>query len=537
MIILFNLPNTNISGKHLRLFLFFFISISLRIYAQISPGDLTNAHSDLEGMSSCTKCHEIGERVKNSKCLFCHTEVNDLIKSGKGYHSHSDVVGKNCSECHSEHHGRDFRIVNFNSKNFIHTKTSFPLTGSHTKVKCTECHNSKNIKNLEAFEKKAEWMGLSSVCSSCHQDYHQGTLGTNCNKCHNTEKFRPSLFNHEDAKFKLTGSHLKTDCSKCHKIEKRQGREFQKFKGILFSSCENCHRDIHSGKFGKDCRKCHNTNSFQSVDKQVFDHNKTGFVLIGKHQTVNCNSCHKNNFTEKLKHEKCIDCHTDFHNGEFAAGGIVKNCNECHSENGFSPSLYTLAQHNVSVFPLTGSHLAASCANCHLKENKWKFRNIGAACNDCHRDVHQGEINEKFYLINGCSNCHLTDGWNIITFDHNKTEFPLAGKHREIKCRNCHFAGNDAGRQRFKSLNGYCTECHEDIHVNQFGSGKSEECSRCHSSYNWKPEKFDHNKTKFTLEGAHSKLQCSECHKKIMTGDKTFIKYKLENFQCASCHS
>ncbi len=33
------------------------------VYGQISPGDLSNAHKDLEGMSNCTKCHVLGDKV------------------------------------------------------------------------------------------------------------------------------------------------------------------------------------------------------------------------------------------------------------------------------------------------------------------------------------------------------------------------------------------------------------------------------------------------------------------------------------------
>ena len=108
----------------MKLVLLFIISVFCSYsFAQISPGDLTKAHADLEGMSNCTKCHELGEKVYNSKCLDCHTEIKSLINSGKGYHSGTDVKGKECFSCHSEHHGRNFRIVNFDSKNFLKSTT------------------------------------------------------------------------------------------------------------------------------------------------------------------------------------------------------------------------------------------------------------------------------------------------------------------------------------------------------------------------------------------------------------------------------
>jgi nitrate/TMAO reductase-like tetraheme cytochrome c subunit len=521
--------------KH-RLLLILLI-IPLSVSAQISPGDLTRAHANLEGLSNCTSCHEIGERVKNFKCLNCHTEVNELIRNKRGYHSTSEVTSKNCADCHSEHHGRNFRIVNFNPEKFDHSKTTFDLTGRHRNIKCKDCHNKMNILDAEALKKNADWMGLSTNCISCHIDYHQGTLGRDCSSCHNTAAFKPSLFDHNKSMFKLTGAHITTACIKCHPVSTKEGKEFQKFKGIQFSSCENCHKDIHGGRLGKDCKSCHSTNSFRSINQNNFDHSKTDFPLLGRHITVSCNSCHKTNFSIRLEHDKCYDCHTDYHQGEFISGSSIRDCSHCHNEQGFTPSLFTIDQHLRTDLPLTGAHLAVPCAACHKINEKWTFRKTGRECIDCHKNIHGEELNIRFTSDQGCRSCHETSSWHTISFDHNNTEFPLEGRHKSVTCRSCHFKDNDVTKQRFTALNKYCTECHTDVHVKQFGYGSSEECSRCHTFDNWKPDKFDHNQTRFSLEGAHSKLKCSECHKTVSAAAGTFIKYKLEDFRCASCHS
>ena len=79
-----------------------------KLHAQISPGDLTKAHADLEGIFKCTQCHILGDKVSNDKCLECHKEIKSRIDQKKGYHASREVRGKDCAVCHSEHHGRNF---------------------------------------------------------------------------------------------------------------------------------------------------------------------------------------------------------------------------------------------------------------------------------------------------------------------------------------------------------------------------------------------------------------------------------------------
>jgi nitrate/TMAO reductase-like tetraheme cytochrome c subunit len=523
--------------KKLTSVLYIFFCFQINLLAQISPGDLTKAHAHLEGLSNCTKCHVLGEQIYNAKCLDCHTEIKDLIQKGRGYHSGSEVSGKNCWSCHSEHHGRNFRIVNFNPDGFNHNKTGFELTGGHKKLECESCHQNKFIKNNELKKRPDTYLGLVQSCNSCHSDFHQGTLGENCSDCHNTEKFKPAAgFNHDKAAIKLTGVHKTVECIKCHPVEMRNGEKFQKFKGIAFSNCSSCHKDVHQGKFGQDCQSCHSANSFHQINQSAFNHSKTGFPLIGRHNTVKCNDCHKQNQTVQLIHEKCTDCHKDYHKGEFTENGLIRDCSGCHNEFGFTPTLYTIEKHNAAKFKLTGSHLAVPCANCHYKTNEWHFKNIGLECIDCHNNVHGKEITTQFLGNNNCLGCHNTASWITISFEHEKTGFNLLGKHIDVSCGNCHYRGNNEALKEFKfvSLEKSCLGCHNDFHYGQFNES---ECERCHTFNNWQPAKFDHSKTKFFLEGAHSKLQCFQCHKVVNEKNISYIRYKLENFKCADCHS
>lgn len=519
----------------MRTLLFIFI-ISISVYPQISPGDLTNSHSRLEGISNCTKCHVLGKQVDNSKCLACHNEIKDLISSGRGYHSSGDVKGKTCSLCHSEHHGRNFRIVSFNKDNFDHNKTLFNLTGKHSKTQCVSCHQKKFIKFSSGNMRNNSYLGLDMKCISCHEDFHQNTLSNECTNCHSTEAFKPApKFNHNNSLFKLSGAHINVQCIKCHFWVKKDGKDFQKFKGIIFASCMNCHKDIHQGKFGNDCRNCHETSSFKKINRQAVDHNKTNFPLIGKHISVSCQACHKNDLNSKPKYKNCTDCHSDFHKGDFVVNGVVKDCRDCHNEYGYSPSHFTIESHNKTSYELTGSHLAVSCQNCHFINNSWHFRNIGKNCIDCHQNVHGNELNAQFMPNNDCTTCHRTINWYNIQYDHNKTSFKLVGKHSLIECGKCHHNQENGNKvYRFVSTKPECYNCHKDIHFGQF---KNSPCIKCHGFSDWKPVAFDHNKTGFPLEGAHKNIICQACHKNVEVNGNVFVKYKLENFKCAACHS
>ncbi len=511
------------------------------VHSQISPGDLTNAHSELEGISNCTKCHELGEEVKSSKCLDCHSEISELINSNRGYHSSNDVKSKECFDCHSEHHGRNFQIVRFDKASFDHKKAKFELLGRHSQIKCEECHNSKYITDEKIKQKKNTFLGLNPDCLSCHTDFHQQTLSPICLDCHDFNSFRPApKFNHLKAEFQLTGAHENVKCISCHPKTKKEGKDFQQFTNLKFEKCLDCHKDPHSGKFGSNCESCHKTTSFKDIlNLDRIDHNSTGFPLIGKHQNIECKSCHGNNLSRSIKHDLCIDCHNDYHKGDFKKGREIADCKECHNEFGFSPSLYTIEKHNQSNFVLIGSHLAIPCKKCHFIDNEWKFRVEGEKCIYCHENVHGNEISSPYLTDNNCENCHSSQSWSTVKFDHNRTEFILKGKHAEIDCRDCHIKETFSGKfvHLFKSVKTNCEFCHEDNHAGQFKKGEFSECAQCHTFKNWKPENFDHNNSRFKLEGAHVNVACVKCHTPFIENGKKYFKYKFEEIKCAVCHS
>jgi hypothetical protein len=326
----------------------------LQVSAQLSPGDLAEAHKHLEGISNCTKCHVLREKVSNEKCLDCHKEIATRINAGRGYHASSDVDGKECASCHNDHHGRKFEMIRFDSDGFDHGLAGYALQGRHGQIDCSQCHKSAFIADKALKERSGTYLGLEQECLSCHDDTHQGTLGTDCASCHDFNRFRPAPgFNHDRSSFPLKGAHREVDCARCHKTETRNGKVWQAFRGVAHNNCTACHRDVHENRFGQNCTSCHSEASFhQILNRSAFNHTATGFPLRGKHASVTCTSCHKNGYTAAIPHDRCADCHEDYHRRQFVTENGVTDCLQCHDENGFSPTLFTIERHNSSPFPL-----------------------------------------------------------------------------------------------------------------------------------------------------------------------------------------
>jgi len=520
--------------------LFVLLFISTVSIAQISPGELSSVHSQLEGMSNCTQCHLLGEKLSNDKCLACHTELKERITQNKGYHSSAVVKGKECAICHSDHHGVGFQIIKFEEKIFNHNLVGYPLTGAHSKKICVGCHTSKNISNPKIKAKKFTFLGLKTNCLSCHTDYHQSTLSSNCTICHNPNAFKPaSKFNHANAKYQLNGKHKNVACIKCHKQESKNGIKFIKYNGLQYRSCINCHVDVHKNQFGQNCIQCHSNESFViTTGIKNFDHTKTKYKLEEKHISVDCKLCHKVNYTTTIKYEKCTDCHVDYHKNQFVKNEVSPDCSTCHNLSGFVNFSYTIEQHNKSVFPIQGAHTAIPCFECHKKTDKWSFKDVGKKCIDCHKDYHKDFISKKYYPEDNCLSCHNEKTWNEINFEHSKTNFKLLGAHATQTCKQCHFTENTDGtkQQKFINLSVICTTCHVDKHFQQFDKDGSTDCTRCHENDKWKPIKFNHNSTLFKLDGKHINVLCVKCHKPAIVNQNKYIQYKI-SIKCESCHS
>ena len=514
----------------------------LNVNAQISPGELALPHAHLEGITHCTQCHTTGNKVTREKCLDCHKIIQANITANKGYHASKEVNSKQCVVCHNDHHGREFQLIKIEKKNFNHANAGYVLKGKHLKTECASCHKAAFIKDPILKKKPNTYLGLSQECLSCHADYHQGKLSSKCITCHNFETFKKATgFDHSKTHFPLLGEHKNVECLKCHKSEIIDGKTAQKFTGLQFANCTPCHKDVHNNKFGQNCKQCHTEESFAfNKSRKVFNHDKTNFKLIGKHLLVDCKKCHTGkSMTTPVKHNYCTDCHADYHKGDFEHKGISPDCNECHTNDGFSPSNFTIEKHNATKFKLEGAHLATSCTACHKKQKNWSFKKIGRKCVDCHTNEHKGFIAEKFFPNEDCTICHNVTEWSKVTFDHNKTNYKLEGSHTKANCAACHYKKDDKGTeiQLFANLSHDCSTCHKDAHNGEFAVNGKTDCYRCHGFDKWENSKFDHNTSRYKLEGPHKTVKCEECHKPKWNEKGKYINYRIEKFECSDCHS
>ncbi len=298
--------------------------------------------------------------------------------------------------------------------------------------------------------------------------------------------------------------------------------------GFLFSISVFAQKSPHGDKLLNDCSECHSTGSWLvNTLASTFDHNKTGFSLIGQHQQIDCKMCHLSlNFASEKGKSDCASCHLDVHQ-QF----LGNDCEECHSSQSWIISDVSKIHYN-SRFPLTGPHANADCFECHLSENLLQFRPLGIECIDCHRAEYMATASPN-HVTSGystdCFDCHnmRSANWSADGFEHGF--FPLTGGHSLNDCSICHTSGT------FEAIPSDCVSCHlEDynstLDPSHLASNFSTDCAECHTINAWTPSTFDHDGLYFPIySGRHQGewTNCIECH--TVAGN-----YNL--FSCIDCH-
>lgn len=287
--------------------------------------------------------------------------------------------------------------------------------------------------------------------------------------------------------------------------------------------------DNPHGSFKDECSLCHSAEGWKPAHvKPAFDHGKRyGFPLTGAHATDDCLSCHT---TLEFKQSKtqCESCHSDPHRGEMGS-----DCARCHSARSFVDRSAMLQQHQMTRFPLSGSHAALECENCHrpTAQGQMQFVNTRAECQACHLTDYQAARTPDHSagaFPTDCVQCHSTLTWSTAKFDHDRSAFPLTGKHRTAACAQCH------GDGVFRGKTTDCYTCHTADYVsaaapNHVQSQLPHACVVCHNTSAFQPAAYNHDLTAFPLTGAHRAAACNDCH-----GDGV---YRGKATACEGCHT
>jgi hypothetical protein len=350
-----------------------------------TPFALVGKHTTV----ACAKCHQEIERKEKGKPILFTAKPYDDCSPCHGSPHRNMLAGRHCASCHTP---ADWRTPRGGAR-FNHDLAAFKLTGRHTDVACDKCHKAGAFSRA-----KVTGTSVSRKCASCHADYHRGDFTARfngeCERCHTTAGFSPSTFQiaaHSSSRFPLSGAHLATPCGQCH-AKGPDGRRIFQFASRL---CQGCHKDRHEGRFAREmrnrsCDACHTPRDWSPVN---FDHSRTGFVLVGKHASSGCSSCHmrreasgKSSMQYNGTPTRCESCHKELHNAQFASGGRT-DCSRCHQPAGWS--VLTFDHSRQSAFALTGAHKRVQCKECHHLERPGtvpfvRFRPLSTKCESCH---------------------------------------------------------------------------------------------------------------------------------------------------------
>lgn len=423
-----------------------------------------------------------------------------------------DSFPADCELCHIT---EDWHTIRKDFE-FDHAKlTGYPLVGAHAAAGCLLCHNDRGP--VEAFARRG--------CQGCHEDPHQGHMGTSCDVCHDQQTWRPNemIAEHASTRFPLIGAHALAACFACH--PGATAGNFQRAD----THCESCHTKDLARATNPDhvelgwttgCEECHRPTAFTDVR---FGHTDA-FPLAGAHGQIACDACHENNVFTALP-TNCDACHLADYQGTtnpaHPAAGFPLDCSQCHSLTpGWRP-----ADFDHDTFALTGAHTTTSCNQCH---QGGVFAGTPRDCEECHLADYNGATDPNHATAGfptQCDACHTTNpGWSPAELNHDF--FPLTGGHVALDCAACHEGGV------FQGTPDDCASCHladynRTSDPNHQQAGFPTTCDDCHSTNpGWTPAVLNHDF--FPLTAGHSAVDCASCHENgVFQGTST---------DCSTCH-
>ncbi len=471
----------------------------------------------------CADCHiNNNYNITTTTCVSCH------LKDFQGTTNPNHVTGgfpQTCDTCHN--------TSAWQPAQFDHSKSGFPLTGSHQVPprQCADCHVNNNY-NI-----------TTTTCISCHQnDYNNATtpvphsgFPTTCEQCHDTVQWTDGKFDHSTTGFTLTGQHTVPPraCTDCHVNNNYT---------LSGTACVTCHLKDYQGttnpnhvtaNFPETCDTCHDTLNWTD---STFNHTNTGFPLTGLHTVPprQCTDCHVNN-NYSLNSTACVTCHLKDYQGTTNPNHVTANfpqtCDTCHNTSSWLNATFN---HDSTGFSLTGAHTVPprACTDCHVNNN---YNITSTACVSCHQTDYNNATTPVNHVAANfpttCQNCHDTVLWTDGKFDHSSTGFTLTGMHLVPPrlCSDCHVNNN-------YTLNStLCYSCHQKDYAgttnpNHATAGFPTTCELCHDTTTWTDSTFNHNNTAFPLTGSHQvpPRACADCH---VNGNYTTLPTV-----CVGCH-
>ncbi|MEM4260732.1 MAG: hypothetical protein QXG00_05840 [Candidatus Woesearchaeota archaeon] len=422
---------------------------------------------------NCGICHTDPNNYQVFSCINCHEH-----RKSKMDQEHQGVAGYvyNSQACYNCHPNGNV-IGSFN-----HNQTGFSLTGVHSNLLCTSCHQNG-------------FSNTPNQCYECHLDDYEQTnnpnhqalnIPINCEECHNTNTgWSPALFPIHNNYYALSGSHINVSCNSCH----------QSGYNNTPTECEGCHMEDYNQTqnpnhqqigMNNQCNNCHTT---QSWVPSTFNHTNTSFPLSGSHLGTSCSGCHQGQTTGTPT--ICFSCHqTDYNqatNPNHTALSLPTDCSQCHTTNPqWQPALFPI--HN-NYYPLTGQHyvIRDNCISCH----NGNYNNTPNQCQGCHMSDYNTVTNPNHVSLQfpqQCDMCHTTNTWSPSTFNHDQQYFPIyTGEHRN-EWDNCGICHTDPNNYQVFS----CINCHEHrkSKMDQEHQGvagyvyNSQACYNCHPNGN-----------------------------------------------------
>lgn len=360
---------------------------------------------------------------------------------------------------------------------------------------CLDCHEevALDIESAVGFHGKFP-RAQGNACANCHTD-HEGRDAEIIDL--NRQSFR-----HRFTDFELSGKHAEAQCESCHEPE-------LKFRDAP-QGCFDCHDEdnVHGETMGTECGDCHSPTEWLDVR---FDHDTTGYALIGMHREAACLDCHADDTFQNTP-QTCYGCHAedDVHNGKSG-----RECENCHNPTSWDDTSFNHARD--TDFPLDGHHAQLSCGDCHSDD---PFADeLDMACVSCHLE----DDNHEGHFGGTCETCHATSEWGAVMFDHDTdTDYEIHGAHAELECTACHV------EPVFDvALTPGCNNCHAEDDPHEGSQG--EQCQDCHNETSWPDDVFfDHGLTRFPLLGVHRDTGCDDCHESKVFGDAPTA--------CVECH-